>query len=202
MGKQNSKLTPTVLTDMVNNTDFTEREIRLWYKSFRKDCPTGILSLEEFKKLYKQFFPSGDASAFAEHAFRTFDQNGDGTIDFKEFMCALSVTSRGTFDEKLKWAYSMYDMDNDGHVTRKEMLEIISAIYKMVGEEAMAKIVTDGLTAKQRVDRIFTRMDRDGDDQITVEEFRKAASEDLSLVMLLQVGGGGEVQQKEEASAK
>uniref|UniRef100_H2YRY7 EF-hand domain-containing protein n=1 Tax=Ciona savignyi TaxID=51511 RepID=H2YRY7_CIOSA len=191
MGKQNSKLTPSVLSDMVNSTDFTEREIRLWYKSFRKDCPTGILSLEDFIKLYKDFFPTGDASVFAEHAFRTFDTNGDGTIDFKEFMCALSVTSRGTFEEKLKWAYTMYDLDNDGHVTRKEMLEIIKAIYKMVGVEAMAKIVTDGLTAQQRVDRIFSRMDRDGDEQITVDEFKKAASEDLSLVMLLQVGGGG-----------
>jgi transmembrane 9 superfamily protein 2/4 len=92
-----------------------------------------MLTKEEFQKIYKQFFPFGDPSSFADYVFNVFDADKSGTIDFKEFICALSVTSRGKMEDKLDWAFQLYDIDGDGKISYEEMLAIVEAIYKMVG---------------------------------------------------------------------
>ncbi|XP_076342080.1 frequenin-1-like isoform X2 [Tachypleus tridentatus] len=161
----------------------SEKEIKQWYKGFLKDCPNGQLTEEGFQRVYKQFFPQGDPAKFASLVFGVFDENKDGTIEFEEFIRALSVTSRGNMDEKLVWAFKLYDVDNDGSITREEMYNIVDAIYRMLGN----KDKDDEETPKERVDKIFEQLDKNNDNQLTIDEFREGSKRDPKIVQALSL---------------
>lgn len=71
----------------------------------------------------------------------------------QEFVVGLSVLSRGTFQERLQWAFSLYDVNGDGIITKEEMLDIVTAIYEMMGRYTEPSI--DDTTAREHVERVF-----------------------------------------------
>lgn len=162
---------------------FTEKEIKQWHKGFKRDCPNGLLTEVGFQKIYKQFFPQGDPSDFASFIFKVFDENKDGAIEFHEFVRALSITSRGTLEEKLGWAFKLYDIDRDGFIKRNEMELIVGSIYKMLGNSI--KLPEEESTPEKRVDKIFATMDKNHDAQLTLEEFIEGAKSDQNIVQAL-----------------
>ena len=184
MGKNNSKLKPEELKDLRMNTEFNDSEIQEWYKAFMLDFPSGRLNRIQFKKLYSNLFPNGDESRFVDHAFKTFDVDGDGFVDFREFMWSMSVTSRGDPQQRLEWAFSMYDLDGDGYITRKEMLEIVTSIHRMVGNNK--EVFKDNTTPEERVNQIFAQMDKDRDGKLSKQEFIDGAKNDNSVSQLLR----------------
>ena len=83
MGRNNSKIPPDELNQLLNATYFNAKEVKRRYSGFLIDCPNGTLNREQFIDLYVSFYASTDAKKFAEHVFRTFDNNGDGKIGKK-----------------------------------------------------------------------------------------------------------------------
>ncbi|CAD6186109.1 unnamed protein product [Caenorhabditis auriculariae] len=176
------KLSKEDLEFLKKNTNFTEEQIKEWYKGFVQDCPKGHLTKEQFIKVYKDFFPSGSAEGFCEHVFRTFDTDNSGFIDFKEFLLAINVTSSGTPEQKLEWAFRMYDIDGNGTIDEKEMIKIIEAIYEMLGPE-VTKSADD--SPRKRAKMIFEKMDVNNDKELTLKEFVDGCLADKELFQIL-----------------
>lgn len=122
---RSSALSKELLEDLKSNTKYSEAELCSWYQSFLKECPGGKISKEQFEGIYASFFPDADPSQYARHVFRSFDTNADGTLDFKEYMVALHLTSGGKTLQKLEWAFALYDVDGNGTISKNEILEIV-----------------------------------------------------------------------------
>ncbi|BHF78392.1 neuronal calcium sensor [Sparganum proliferum] len=163
------------------NTNFTKKQIKQWYRGFIRDCPSGQLSKKKFIEVYSGFFPDGDADQFCTHVFRTFDKDNSGKIDFKEFLLAINITSGGQPKEKLDWAFQMYDINGNGTIEKGEMVEIIKAIYSMLGADES----TVDLTPEARTEEIFEKMDFNHDGVLTRKEFMDGCIADQQLYSML-----------------
>lgn len=122
---KSSALSKEILEDLKLNTKYSEAELSAWYTTFLKECPSGRITKEQFEGIYASFFPDADPTAYARHVFRSFDLNADGTLDFKEYIIALHLTSSGKTLHKLEWAFALYDVDGNGTISKNEVQEIV-----------------------------------------------------------------------------
>lgn len=178
---QSTKLSGDDIEYLRKNTRYDEKEIKEWYKGFKADCPDGILDKTQVLDMYSMILPAGNANVFVDQIFRIFDKDGNGSIDFKEFMMATDMTASGSPEEKLRWAFKMYDKDGNGSVDLEEMIEIIGTLYDMEGAKKEH--------AEARAKKIFGELDVNGDGDLTADEFVKGCLLDPELVQLLNAGG-------------
>jgi serine/threonine-protein phosphatase 2B regulatory subunit len=107
-----------------------------------------------------------------------FDEDGGGDVDFQEFVSGLSAfSSKGNKQEKLHFAFKVYDIDRDGFISNGELFIVLKM---MVGSNLK------DMQLQQIVDKTMMEADLDGDGKISFEEFtRMVESTDVSMSMTL-----------------
>lgn len=103
----------------------------------------------------------------------------------------------------------MYDVDNDGYITREEMYDIVGAIYEMLGSAKRAQEgaknsagggggdggatgqtnndATSDESPNVRVDRIFELLDSNRDNKLSLQEFKEGSEQDPKIVQALSL---------------
>ncbi|KAJ3596747.1 hypothetical protein NHX12_003150 [Muraenolepis orangiensis] len=166
-------------TNLGDSVDFEQMH---W--TFINECPSGLITLHEFQRLFSNGTVGKDSAEYAEQIFRTLDSNEDGVVDFSEYVVAVSLLIAGSPEQKLRWSFKLYDKDRDGVITRDEMLDIMQAVYKMSLANALTK--RNPLTAEECTNRIFMRLDRDNNAIICLDEFIQGAMDDVWIREMLE----------------
>lgn len=187
MGCVNGKpvLSDEDLDFIANHTAVSRDEVDIQYQNFLSEHPNGKITRREFRNMMQACFPDANTDKLESHIFRMYDTNGDGHIDFREFMIVLYVMSNGTPEENLKQIFRIFDINNDGSVSKKELGRIVKDLFHLFKKEDNP----DKESQETIANKAFKEMDVDGDDKVTEEEFVRAclSQETISKMLALKV---------------
>ncbi|KKY32999.1 putative calcineurin subunit b [Diaporthe ampelina] len=134
---------------------------------------SGTIEREEFLSL-----PQINSNPLATRMIAIFDEDGGGNVDFQEFVSGLSAfSSKGNKEQKLRFAFKVYDIDRDGYISNGELFIVLKM---MVGSNLKDQQL------QQIVDKTIMEADLDKDGKISFEEFSKMVENtDVSMSMTL-----------------
>jgi predicted ferric reductase/Ca2+-binding EF-hand superfamily protein len=102
--------------------------------------------------------------------FDAFDSNRDGIIQKEEFLAGVRALVLGTPREKLAFAFRLWDHDDDGFLSREELLRMISlSLAEGDVEERLNQ------PAEQLVSVLLAKADRGRDGRLSFDELAQAA---------------------------
>ncbi|KAH8888763.1 calcineurin, beta subunit [Thozetella sp. PMI_491] len=165
----------TVLDDIVSGSNFNREEVDRLRKRFMKldKDNSGTIERDEFLSL-----PQISSNPLATRMIAIFDEDGGGDVDFQEFVGGLSAfSSKGNKEQKLRFAFQVYDIDRDGYISNGELFIVLKM---MVGSNLKDQQL------QQIVDKTIMEADLDKDGKISFEEFTKMVENtDVSMSMTL-----------------
>eukprot|EP00771_Trimastix_marina_P000159 gnl/Trimastix_PCT/1167.p1 GENE.gnl/Trimastix_PCT/1167~~gnl/Trimastix_PCT/1167.p1 ORF type:complete len:257 (+),score=33.00 gnl/Trimastix_PCT/1167:127-897(+) len=179
MGNKQAALRKKQLEELEKRTHFDRNEINQLLDHFRSIARGGVIDKESFKAALGL-----RDDLFADRIFCCFDENLDGTIDVNEFLVGLSVLcSRGTFEEKLRFSFKVYDFDHDGNIDQSELEQILKAVL----------MTSDGTLTEEQITEavgsMFSEADTDGNGMIDFDEYRTLVLKNPTIMSALRGGG-------------
>ncbi|KAL4577406.1 hypothetical protein LXL04_013515 [Taraxacum kok-saghyz] len=142
------------------NTD----EMRRVFNKFDKN-KDGKISKEEYTSAVGVLGGKNPKSDVSK-AFQVIDTDGDGFIDFDEFMEAQK-SEGGVKTADIKSAFKVFDLDGNGKITAEELLQVLRKLGERCSLEACRKMVKGA--------------DADGDGMIDVNEFMGLMTRTMKL---------------------
>ena len=107
----------------------------------------------------------------SDRLFNIFDKDGNGSIDYSEFMDTIESMVGGTDKEKIHFAFQLHDLDNSGFIDRDELKVLIQQSF------AENKLDYDDFQLDILVDEFFNRADKDLSGTIDYNEFLNVAND-------------------------
>eukprot|EP01103_Thecamoeba_quadrilineata_P008491 TRINITY_DN18224_c0_g1_i1.p1 TRINITY_DN18224_c0_g1~~TRINITY_DN18224_c0_g1_i1.p1 ORF type:complete len:747 (-),score=138.34 TRINITY_DN18224_c0_g1_i1:980-3220(-) len=119
--------------------------------------------------------------------FTAFDSGNKGSLDFTEFLCGLVVMTRGSFEDKIKIGFKIFDRERRGLLPKSEIRRMISAMkssmsrsLSLIDHPGDAYLPPDELSKDQEevVTQFVDWLDSDDDGYISYEQYLSAAKKD------------------------
>lgn len=177
MQRHTNSLTEDDIHFIIANTDFDRGKVLEWYDDFRRKCPSGKLNKRQFIDFYKKLIRGDhpDEEQFCAAVFEVFDSDGNGTIDFPEFLIAFWVRAKGNVREKLTWLFDIYDCDKSGFITLIELEKMMKLVLNMKSIKEDPREISK---------RIMNALDRSRDGKISKHEFIAGCTKDNNMLSI------------------
>ncbi|RWS28347.1 neurocalcin-like protein [Leptotrombidium deliense] len=174
---------------ILRNSFLVEEEIRQWYDTFQVDCPDGRLDKQKLIEMHKKFYKRGSPEDFCELLFKLIDKDGNGTIEFMEYLVAFAIMTSSDPNERLKWAFKLFDLNRNNFIEKSEMVNVVKALYEMIGRECSFDFEDETETDfESGVKSAFDRLDINHDGHISEEEFIEVCKKVPGLAKVLRIG--------------
>lgn len=148
-----------------------------WYNKFMKESPSGLITLFELKTMLELQGMTEEAGSYVDQVFLTFDMDGDGYIDFVEYIAAVSLLLKGEINQKLKWYFKLFDQDGNGKIDKDELETIFKAIQDITRDYS--------IPPEEIVTLIYEKIDVNGEGELTLEEFISGAKDHPDIMDML-----------------
>ncbi|XP_026738788.1 EF-hand calcium-binding domain-containing protein 1 [Trichoplusia ni] len=133
-----------------------------------------------FRDVMHNTFDLVTEEAILERMWMTWERGavgGEGALRFDSWVKGLSVLLRGNTEERITYCFKVYDLNNDGFITKDEMFLLLrNSLLKQPGDEDPDEGV------RELVELVLKKLDVDKDGTVSMDDYRQAVDQEPLLL--------------------